>query len=125
MIKILAGVADNKYNYEYRQKRRNSPKAIKLVLDKSIKNPLFDGFVALGCVIKGETYHFEIVANESSRAITDLSINYSTPIGNGILTDSDKDQAIKRSDPKQLNKGAGAALACLSLINVKNNVNYE
>ena len=99
--------------------------AIKLVLDKSLKNPVFDGFVALGCVIKGETYHFEIVANESSRALIDLSINYSTPIGNGILTVSDKDQAIKRSDPNQLNKGAGAAQACLSLINIKNSTDYE
>ena len=99
--------------------------AIKLVLDKSLKKPFFDGFVALGCVIKGETYHFEIVANESSRALTDLSINFSTPIGNGILTVSDKDQAIKRSDPKQLNKGADAAQACLSLINIKNKINYE
>ena len=99
--------------------------AIKLILDKSLKNPLFDGFVALGCVIKGETYHFEIVANESSRALTNLSINYSIPIGNGILTVSHKDQALKRSDPNQLNKGAGAALACLSLINIKNNIEYE
>ena len=99
--------------------------AIKLVLDKSVKSPIFDGFVALGCVIKGETYHFEIVANESSRALTDLSVNYSTPIGNGILTVSDRDQAIKRSDPNQLNKGAGAALACLSLINIKNSIDYE
>ena len=96
--------------------------AIKLVLDKAQKKPVFDGFVALGCVIKGETYHFEIVANESSRALTNLSINYSIPIGNGILTVSNKDQAIRRSDPNQLNKGAGAALACLSLINIKNNV---
>ena len=99
--------------------------AIKFILDKSLKKPIFDGFVALGCVIKGETYHFEIVANESSRALTDLSVNYSTPIGNGILTVSDKDQAIKRSDPNQLNKGAGAALACLSLINIKNSIDYE
>ena len=99
--------------------------AIKLVLDKSLNNPFFDGFVALGCVIKGETYHFEIVANESSRALTDLSINYSIPIGNGILTVSDKDQAINRSDPNLLNKGAGAAQACLSLINVKNSIDYE
>ena len=99
--------------------------AIKLVLDKSIKKPIFDGFVALGCVIRGETYHFEIVANESSRALTDLSINYSIPIGNGILTVSNKDQAIRRSDPNQLNKGAGAAEACLSLINIKNSIDYE
>ena len=99
--------------------------AIKLVLDKSQKKPIFDGFVALGCVIKGETYHFEVVANESSRAITDLSINHSIPIGNGILTVSNKDQAIRRSDPNQLNKGAGAALACLSLIKIKNSIDYE
>ena len=99
--------------------------AIKFVLDKSLKKPIFDGFVALGCVIKGETYHFEIVANESARALIDLSINYSIPIGNGILTVSNKDQAIRRSDPNQLNKGADAALACLSLINIKNSIHYE
>ncbi len=99
--------------------------AIKLVINKSIKKPLFDGFVALGCVIRGETYHFEIVANESSRALTDLSLNYSIAIGNGILTVSNLDQAIKRSDPLQSDKGADAALACLSLINIKNNLKYE
>ncbi len=99
--------------------------AIKFILDQSLKKPIFDGFVALGCVIKGETYHFEIVANESARALIDLSINYSIPIGNGILTVSNKDQAIIRSDPNQLNKGADAALACLSLINIKKSINYE
>ena len=99
--------------------------AIKLVLDKSLKKPFFDGFVALGCIIRGETYHFEIVANESSRALTDLSTNHSIPIGNGILTVSNKDQAIRRSDPSQLNKGRDAALACLSLINIKNSIDYE
>ncbi len=99
--------------------------AIKLVLDKSLKKPYFDGFVALGCVIKGETYHFQIVSNESARALSILSINHSIPIGNGILTVTNKDQAIKRSDPLKLNKGADAALACLSLINIKNCKNYE
>lgn len=98
--------------------------AIKLVIDKSKKKPLFDGFVALGCIIRGETYHFEIVANESSRALTDLSLNYSIPIGNGILTVSSLDQAIKRSDPVQSDKGADAAMACISLINIKNDINY-
>ena len=99
--------------------------AIKFILDKSSKKPIFDGFVALGCVIRGETHHFDIVANETARALIDLSINYSVPIGNGILTVNNKDQAIIRSDPNQLNKGADAALACLSLINIKNNINYE
>jgi len=99
--------------------------AIKLISDKSVKNPIFDGYLALGCVIRGETYHFEIVANESSRALTDLSVNYSIPIGNGILTVFNKDQAFRRSDPAKLNKGAGAAEACLSLINIKNSIDYE
>ena len=99
--------------------------AIKLMSDRSKKKPIFDGYLALGCVIRGETYHFEIVANESSRALSDLSINYSIPIGNGILTVSNKEQAIIRSDPAQLNKGSGAAQACLSLINIKKNIDYE
>ena len=65
--------------------------------------------MALGCVIKGETYHFEIVAT-NHRALTNLSLNHSIPIGNGILTVSNKEQAMKRSDPSQLNKGAGQHL---------------
>ena len=96
---------------------------IPIAIRKNIKK--FDGFVALGCIIRGETYHFEIVSNESARALSDLSITYSLPIGNGILTVENKEQAIERSDPLRLNKGAGAALACLSLINHKNNISYE
>ena len=99
--------------------------SIKIYSEKSSKDNLFDGFVALGCIIRGETYHFEIVSNESARALSDLSITYSLPIGNGILTVENKEQAIERSDPLRLNKGAGAALACLSLINHKNNISYE
>ena len=99
--------------------------SIKIYSEKSSKEILFDGFVALGCIIRGETYHFEIVSNESARALSDLSITYSLPIGNGILTVENKEQAIERSDPLRLNKGAGAALACLSLINHKVNISYE
>jgi 6,7-dimethyl-8-ribityllumazine synthase len=99
--------------------------SIKIYSEKSSNDILFDGFVALGCIIRGETYHFEIVSNESARALSDLSITYSLPIGNGILTVENKEQAIERSDPLRLNKGAGAALACLSLINHKNNISYE
>ena len=99
--------------------------SIKFFSEKKSQNILFDGFVALGCVIRGETYHFEVVSNESARALSDLSIKYSLPIGNGILTVDNKEQAIERSDPLKLNKGGGATLACLSLINHKNNVSYE
>jgi 6,7-dimethyl-8-ribityllumazine synthase len=79
----------------------------------------FDGLVALGCVIRGETYHFEIVANESSRALTDLSVSRRLPLGNGILTVENEEQAVVRADPKQGDKGADAALAALSLIRLK------
>ena len=99
--------------------------SIKFFSEKKSQNILFDGFVALGCVIRGETYHFEVVSNESARALNDLSIKYSLPIGNGILTVDNKEQAIERSDPLKLNKGGGAALACLSLIKHKNNISYE
>jgi 6,7-dimethyl-8-ribityllumazine synthase len=76
----------------------------------------YDGVVALGCVIRGETYHFEIVANESARALTDLSVSMRLPLGNGVLTVENERQAITRADPKQGNKGADAALAALSLV---------
>ena len=95
--------------------------AIKFVSSKIGSPKLFDGFVALGCIIRGETYHFEIVANESARTLSNLIIKDQLPIGNGILTVENEMQAIERSDPKKMNKGAGATLACLSLINIKNN----
>ena len=85
--------------------------AIKLVYEKSKDNPIFNGFVALGCVIRGETFHFELVSNQSAISLYDLSIKYSIPIGNGILTVENKNQAIVRSDPNKLNKGSGAAQA--------------
>ena len=95
--------------------------AIKLISTKKNKIKSFDGFIALGCVIRGETYHFEIVANESARCLCELAIKDLLPIGNGILTVENEKQAFDSADPKKLNKGAGAALACLSLIEIKNN----
>ncbi|HEY8071179.1 MAG TPA: 6,7-dimethyl-8-ribityllumazine synthase, partial [Methylocystis sp.] len=76
----------------------------------------YDGAVALGCVIRGETYHFEIVANESARALTDLAVSNRLPLGNGILTVENEQQAIVRADPKQGDKGGDAALAALALV---------
>ena len=82
----------------------------------------FDGFVALGCVIRGETSHFDIVINESARAITNLSLDYSLIIGNGILTVENKEQAIERSNNDENNKGYHAALASSKLIDLKGNI---
>lgn len=79
-------------------------------------NMPYDGVVALGCVIRGETYHFELVANESARALTDLSLTRRLPLGNGILTVDTQQQALERADPARGDKGADAALAALALV---------
>jgi 6,7-dimethyl-8-ribityllumazine synthase len=76
----------------------------------------YDGYVALGTVIRGETYHFEIVSNESARGLMDLAIGRKLAIGNGILTVDDDDQAWARARPDEGDKGGGAARACLDVI---------
>jgi len=78
----------------------------------------YDGFVALGVVIRGETYHFEIVAGESARGIMALTMD-GLAIGNGILTVENEAQALVRADPGQLNKGAGAAEAAMALLAIR------
>jgi 6,7-dimethyl-8-ribityllumazine synthase len=75
----------------------------------------FDGYVAIGVVIRGETYHFEIVAGESARAIMALTMD-GVAIGNGILTVENEAQAIVRADPAQKDKGGEAAKAALALL---------
>ena len=79
----------------------------------------YDGFVALGCVIRGETYHFEIVSNESARGLMDLSVRDGLCIGNGILTVENEEQALVRAAPDRGNKGGDAARACVALMKLK------
>ncbi|WBH15468.1 6,7-dimethyl-8-ribityllumazine synthase [Sphingomonas radiodurans] len=78
----------------------------------------YDAFVALGVVIRGETYHFEIVSNESARGIMALTMD-GIAIGNGILTTENEEQALRRADPAQLDKGGGAAQAALAMLDLK------
>ena len=78
----------------------------------------WDAFVALGVVIRGETYHFEIVSNESARGIMALTMD-GIAIGNGILTVENEAQAIHRADPAQADKGGGAARAALAMLDLK------
>ncbi|WP_395614828.1 6,7-dimethyl-8-ribityllumazine synthase [Sphingorhabdus sp.] len=80
---------------------------------------IYDGFVAIGVVIRGETYHFEIVAGESARGIMALTMD-GIAIGNGILTVENEDQAIVRADPKQKDKGGEAAIAAMALLALQN-----
>ncbi|WP_375642347.1 MULTISPECIES: 6,7-dimethyl-8-ribityllumazine synthase [unclassified Bartonella] len=79
----------------------------------------YDGYVALGCVIRGETYHFEIVANDSCRALMDLTVHQHLAIGNGILTVENEEQAWARAKLDDKNKGGFAAEAALCMIALK------
>lgn len=80
----------------------------------------YDGYVALGVIIRGATYHFDIVANESSRALMDLSVAEGVPIGNGILTVENEEQAWERARVSELDKGGFAARAALTMLALKN-----
>ena len=90
------------------------PAAISL----AAKSGRFCAFVALGVVIRGETYHFEIVSEESARALMDLTL-HGFAIGNGILTVENESQAIERADPGQGDKGGHAARAALALYELR------
>ena len=94
------------------------PGAIAMATAARKKQP-YDGVVALGCVIQGETYHFEIVSNESARGLMDLTLNQQLAIGNGILTVDTPAQAAARSGDDDRNKGAHAAKAALAMIALK------
>jgi 6,7-dimethyl-8-ribityllumazine synthase len=82
------------------------------------ESDLYDGYVAIGVVIRGETYHFEIVAGESARGIMALTMD-GIAIGNGILTVENEEQAIVRADPKQKDKGGEAAHAAMTLLDLQ------
>ena len=96
------------------------PAAIAMALDGADNGGvLYDGFVALGMVIRGETYHFDIVSNESSRALMDLAVSESLAIGNGILTVENDEQAWARVRRSDKDKGGFAARAALTVIELK------
>ncbi|CAM5378327.1 MULTISPECIES: 6,7-dimethyl-8-ribityllumazine synthase [Sphingobium] len=78
----------------------------------------FDGFVAIGVVIRGETYHFEVVSNESARGLMALSMD-AIAIGNGILTVENEEQALVRARPDQKDKGGEAAKAAIAMLGLR------
>jgi 6,7-dimethyl-8-ribityllumazine synthase len=94
--------------------------AIAIALDAAERaSKPYDGVVALGCVIRGETLHFEIVSQESARALIELSVARRMPIGNGILTVDTDAQARARARPQEADKGGDAARAALALVRLK------
>ena len=92
---------------------------IPAVISYAIQSKKYIGFIALGCVIRGETSHYDIVANESAQGLMTLSLKKHAAIGNAILTVENKEQAIVRADPSQKNKGGFAVEACISMIELQ------
>ena len=90
---------------------------IPILIKKAIISNKYDGYIALGCVIRGETSHYELVSNYSAKALMDLAIQNTIPITNSILTVENKEQALIRADKSKKNVGGHAARACIELIN--------
>jgi len=96
------------------------PAAIAMAIDAAEKGGKpYDAAIALGCVIRGETIHFEIVSMESSRGLMDVSVTRKFPLGNGILTVNTEEQAWARARAGELNKGGDAARAALAMLRIK------
>lgn len=96
------------------------PAAIAIALDAATAacRP-YDAAIALGCVVRGDTFHFEIVCVESSRALMDLSVERRIPLGNGIITVNTDEQAWARARKTELNKGGDAARAAIAMLRIK------
>jgi 6,7-dimethyl-8-ribityllumazine synthase len=92
-----------------------------LVLQRLAQSGEYDGLVALGAVIRGETYHFDLVANESATGVASVQLEFGIPIGNGILTTDTDEQALVRAD----SKGFQAAQAALEIINLLDAIDDE
>ena len=102
-----------KYGYD---EQITVPGIFEIPVTISKKIHKFDAFIALGCVIKGKTPHFNLISNTVVKAIMDLSIKYTKPIGNGIITCLNKKQATERANPQKKNKGGEAAMAVLTTL---------
>lgn len=117
---LLAGARSAVEDAGHSHETVTVPGALELpaALSLASESGRFDAFVALGVVIRGETYHFEIVAEESARGIMALTLD-GLAVGNGVLTVENEAQAIARADPRQGDKGGGAARAALALLDLR------
>jgi 6,7-dimethyl-8-ribityllumazine synthase len=98
------------------------PAAIRIAVDGLDRHPIrqrIDGYIALGCVIRGETTHYDYVCGESARGLQDLALRHVLAIGNGILTCETREQAWVRARPDGKDKGGDAARACLAMVDLK------
>ena len=91
---------------------------ISVVAEKAAASKKYDGIIAVGAIIRGETYHFEIVANESARGLADVASRHSLPVLNGVITTNDEAQAMARAGTGRDNKGAEAAVGAIEMVNL-------
>ncbi len=117
---LLAGARDAVEAAGHAHETITVPGALELpaAISYAVRANSFCAFVALGVIIRGETFHFEVVAQESARALMDLTLE-GLAIGNGILTVEKEEQALARADPRRGNKGGDAARAALALLELK------
>ncbi len=117
---IEGAVAEiNKEKMKYEVHEVAGALEIPMAIGLAIESGNYDGYVALGCVIRGETSHYETVANESARGLMNLSLEYLEPIGNGILTVENFEQAKVRASISQKNKGGEAVKACIGMMKLR------
>ncbi|MBT5574673.1 6,7-dimethyl-8-ribityllumazine synthase [Alphaproteobacteria bacterium] len=109
----------NSHNIEY--DRLEVPGALEIpgAVAIAADSGLYSGFIALGCVIRGETSHYDTVSNESANGLMNLSIERRLAIGNGIITVENQEQAWARAKISEKDKGGGAALAAINMLNIK------
>ena len=119
LLKGSVTILKKNKNVEYKIFNVDGAFEIPLVMSILIKK--FDGFVVLGCVIRGQTSHFDFICSSVFQSLLSLSVDNKVPIGNGILTCENKSQAEVRANPKINNKGAAAAQAAISLLKIKIN----
>ncbi len=91
---------------------------IPVTLEHLARSGKYDALIALGCVIRGSTYHFEVVANECAKGITQVTLSHALPVANGVLTTDTLEQAVQRAGSKAGNKGSEAASSALEMVNV-------
>lgn len=115
---LIAGAESAIAARELQSEKIEVPGALEIpaAIAMAIQSNRYSGYVALGCVIRGETSHYDTVCNESARGLQDLALQYLVPIGNGILTVESRPQAMERAMPERKNKGGAAAEACLEMM---------
>ena len=116
-LSLLKSAKNNLNNFSIKVIKVPGVFEIPITISKNIKK--YDAFIALGCVIKGETPHFKFISSSTIDALMYLSVKNTKPIGNGIITSLNKKQALVRSNPKLKDKGGEAVLAALSVLKVK------